>query len=55
MMGVLAVRDDGTCQVNGFCQVAKGGIATAAEGYVPGMTWRVIERVAENVVKVVFR
>lgn len=55
MMGVLAVWDDGTCQVNGFCQVAQGGIATAAEGYVPGMTWRVIERVNESVVKVVFR
>lgn len=55
MLGVLAVLDDGTCQVNGFCQVAEGGIATAAEGYVPGMTWRVIERVGENVVKVIFR
>lgn len=55
MMGVLAVRDDGSCQVNGFCTVAGGGIATAAEGYVPGQTWRVIERVNENVVKVVFR
>lgn len=55
MMGVLAVRDDGTCQVNGFCTVASGGIATAADGYVPGQTWRVIGRVSENVVKVVFR
>lgn len=50
MMGVLAVRDDGTCQVNEFCKVAEGGIATASEsGY------RVIERVSENIVKVVFR
>lgn len=55
MLGVLAVRDDGTCQVNGFCQVAQGGGATAAESYVPGLTWRVIERVNEGVVKVVFR
>lgn len=55
MLGVLAVRDDGTCQVNGFCTVAEGGIATAADGYVPGQTWRVIGRVSENVVKVVFR
>lgn len=55
MMGVLAVRDDGTCQVGGFCQAAQGGIATAAEGYIPGMTYRVIERVNESVVKVIFR
>ena len=50
MLGVLTVRDDGTCQVNGFCQVAGGGIATAAEtGY------RVIKRVNDNIIKVVFR
>ena len=55
MLGVLAVRDDGTCEVNGFCQVADGGIATVSDTYVPGSTYRVIERVAENVIKVVFR
>ena len=50
MMGVLSVRDDGTCQVNGYCQVAEGGIATAAEtGY------RVIKRVNDHIVKVIFR
>lgn len=50
MMGVLAVRDDGTCQINGYCQVSEGGVATASEnGY------RVIKRVNEHVVKVVFR
>ena len=55
MLGVLAVRDDGTCEVNGFCQVADGGIATVSDTYVPGSTYRVIERVTENVIKVVFR
>lgn len=52
MMGVLAVRDDGTCKVNGFCTVKEGGIATTTNdknGY------RVIERVTENIVKVVFK
>lgn len=50
MLGVLATRDDGTCQVNGYCTVSDGGIATASDdGY------RVIGRVAENLVKVVFR
>ena len=50
MLGVLSVRDDGTCKVNGYCKVSEGGIATTSEnGY------RVIKRVNENIVKVVFR
>lgn len=50
MMGVLSVRDDGTCEVNGFCKVTNGGIATASDnGY------RVIKRVNDNIVKVVFK
>lgn len=50
MMGVLSVRDDGTCQVNGFCKVSEGGIATASEsGY------RVIKRVSDNIIKVVLK
>ena len=50
MMGVLSVRDDGTCEVNGYCKVTDGGIATASDsGY------RVIKRVTDNVVKVVFK
>jgi len=55
MLGVLAVRDDGSCQVNGYCRCADGGTATAADKYIPGQTWRVVARVAENIVKVVFR
>ena len=61
MIGVLAVYDDGSCQVNGFCKVAVGGIATAADGeytlaegkIIKG--YQVIERVADDIVKVVFR
>lgn len=50
MLGVLRVRDDGTCQVNGYCTVADGGIATASNnGY------RVLKRISENIVKVLFR
>lgn len=50
MMGVLSVRDDGTCQVNGYCTVAEGGTATASDsGY------RVIKRVNDHIVKVIFR
>ena len=50
MLGVLSVIDDGTCQVNGFCTIAEGGTATAAEsGY------RVIKRVNDHIVKAVFK
>lgn len=55
MLGVLPVWDDGTCQPDGYCQPAENGTATAAESYIPGQTYRVIERVSENVVKIVFR
>lgn len=50
MLGVLNVRDDGTCHVNGFCKVADGGIATASDkGY------RVVKRVTDNIVKIIFK
>jgi hypothetical protein len=50
MVGVLSVRDDGTCKVNGYCKVAEGGIATkATSGY------RVIKRVNDHIVKVVLK
>lgn len=50
MLGVLRVRDDGTCKVNGYCTVADGGIATAApKGY------RVISRITDHIIKIVFR
>lgn len=50
MLGVLPVRDDGTCEVNGYCKVADGGIAAKANsGY------RVVARVADNIIKVLFR
>lgn len=48
MMGVLSVWDDGTCEVDGYCTVAEGGIATKSSyGY------RVTERVSDHIVKVV--
>lgn len=49
MLGHLSVRDDGSCFQNGYCTVAEGGIATAShKGY------RVVKRIAENVVEIVF-
>ena len=50
MLGVLSVRDDGTCEVNGYCKCGNDGIATKAEeGY------RVIKRVNDNIVKVILK
>jgi hypothetical protein len=50
MLGVVEVRDDGTCKVNGYCDVSNGGIATKTDkGY------RVISRVTDNVIKIIFR
>ena len=50
MMGVLPVRDDGTCQVNSYCKVTNEGTATASNtGY------RVIARVNDHVIKIVLK
>ncbi len=61
MLGVLSVRDDGTCQVNGFCRVTEGGTATAADAefvidngkILKG--YRVLERISDSVIRIVFR
>ena len=50
MLGVLSVRDDGSCKANGFCKLADGGIATDSDtGY------RVVKRVTDNIVEVIFK
>jgi hypothetical protein len=54
MVGVLSVRDDGTCQVNGYCKVAEDGIATAAYERTFD-TYRVIKRVNNHIVKIVLK
>lgn len=55
MRGEIAVYDDGTCEVDGYCKVADGGIATAAEvtdySYLTPI-YRVVDRVTENIVKI---
>jgi Domain of unknown function (DUF3476). len=49
-MGQILVRDDGTCQANGYCNVNGLGIATASpDGY------RVMKRVSPNQVLILFR
>ena len=50
MMGKLLVRDDGTCEVNGYCSPNDEGIATKSdEGY------RVMKRVADNIIQVLVK
>lgn len=64
MLGQLIVYDDGTCKVNEYCKVKEKGIATKANQYeikeynglnIAKENYRVIERIAENIVKIVFR
>lgn len=55
MRGEIAVYDDGTCKVNEYCKVANGGIATAAQvadySFLTPI-YRVVERVADNIIKI---
>ncbi len=53
MLGVIAVRDDGTCIPGKFCKCSNG-IATLSQKRTARGSWKVIERVADNVVKVLF-
>lgn len=54
MLGVLPVRDDGTCISGHFCKCGQDGIATISyERWFD--TFYVIERVSENVVNVILR
>ena len=53
MKGVLTVRDDGTCKVNGYCKPVIGGTATRADVYSRN-TYRVIERINDTLIKIVF-
>ena len=54
MLGVLPVRDDGTCVPGLFCKCGAGGIATlSTERGVDA--YMVIERVSDGVVKVILR
>ena len=54
MLGVLAVRHDGTARVNGYVTVNSDGIATACEKNNTN-AYRVIKSNSESVVEVVFK
>lgn len=53
MLGVIPVRDDGTCIPGQFCKCADGGIATISSGMGGG--YMVLKRVSGNVVSVIMR
>lgn len=55
MIGVLPLRDDGSCVPGSFAKCGAGGIATAADEWECHKTFFVIERVSENVIKVEMR
>lgn len=54
MLGVLAVRHDGTAQVNGYVTVNANGIATACEKNAEN-AYRVIKSNTDSVVEIIFR
>lgn len=54
MLGVLAVRHDGTAKVNGYVTVNKNGIATACD-IDDRNSYRVIKSNSDSVVEIIFR
>ena len=54
MLGVLPVRDDGTCIPGQFCKCSQGGIATfAAKRGID--TYMVLERISDQIVSVILK
>lgn len=54
MLGVLAVRHDGTAKVNGYVTVNKDGIATACDRNIEN-SYRVIKANTDSVVEIIFK
>lgn len=55
MIGVLPLRDDGSCVPGGFAKCGEGGVATNAGEWECHKTFFVIERVSDNIIKVEMR
>ena len=55
MIGVLPLRDDGTCVPGGFATCGEGGVATAADEWECHRTFFVIERISDNIISVEMR
>lgn len=54
MIGVIPVRDDGTCYEGGFCKCGQNGIATYASPNENNIFF-VIERITDNIISVELR
>lgn len=52
LVGKLVVIDDGTCQTNGYCKVADGGIATNS---TEKTAYRVLSRLDDNHIKILLK
>lgn len=55
MIGVIPLRDDGTCEVGGFAKCGGGGIATKADKWQGHKTFFVIERINDHIISVEMR
>lgn len=55
MIGILPLRDDGTCVAGGFAKCGAGGIATAADTWDCHKTFFVVERVNDHIINVEMR
>lgn len=54
LLGVMSIKDDGTCEAGKFCKCGANGVATLAEER--GIdTFLVLRRVNDNIVKIIFR
>lgn len=54
MLGVLSVKDDGSCEVGKYCKCGKDGVATMADTRDID-TFLVLRRVSDEIVKIVFK
>ena len=52
MVGVIPLRDDGTCVVDGYCKCGTDGVATATDKK-DFFTYYVKERISDNVISVI--
>ena len=55
MIGVIPLRDDGTCVAGGFAKCGTGGVATKADEWECHKTFFVIERINEHIISVEMR
>jgi hypothetical protein len=55
MIGTLPVYDDGTCEVNGYCKCGDDGIGTKCDTYIEDESYFVLERIADNIIKVILK